>query len=230
MAPAAVTAPKKNTPGAYKDKSKPTDIRTSNINAAKAVADAIRTSLGPRGMDKMIQSGNGEVTITNDGATILKQINVLHPAAKMLVELSKAQDVEAGDGTTSVVVFAGELLREAEKLVGQNVHPQIIITGWREAVEVAKKALLASSIDNSKNPEKFKIDLYNIASTTLSSKILGHGYKHFFSTMAVDAVLRLKGNTDLNMIHIIKKLGGGLGDSFLDTGFILEKKNWCWAT
>lgn len=94
----------------YQDKEKPTQIRFSNINAAKAVAEAVRTSLGPRGMDKMIQAANGDVTITNDGATILKQMQVLHPAAKMLVELSHAQDVEAGDGTTSVVVIAGSLL------------------------------------------------------------------------------------------------------------------------
>ena len=93
----------------FKDKSKPEDVRSSNMTAAKGVADAIRTSLGPKGMDKMIQQANGEVTISNDGATILKQMQVLHPAAKMLVELSKAQDVEAGDGTTSVVVIAGLL-------------------------------------------------------------------------------------------------------------------------
>ena len=92
----------------FKDKSKPDEIRTSNIQAAKAVADAIRSSLGPKGMDKMIQQGNGDVTISNDGATILKQMKVLHPAARMLVELSKAQDVEAGDGTSSVVVIAGK--------------------------------------------------------------------------------------------------------------------------
>ncbi|KAH7972453.1 hypothetical protein HPB52_012441 [Rhipicephalus sanguineus] len=101
----------------YKDKDKPAQVRQSNITAAKAVADAIRTSLGPRGMDKMIQAANGDVTITNDGATILKQMQVLHPAAKMLVELSKAQDVEAGDGTTTVVVIAGSLLDAAAKLL-----------------------------------------------------------------------------------------------------------------
>merc|ERR1719209_168116 len=97
--------------------SKPAEIRTSNIRAAKALSDAIRTSLGPRGMDKMIQDAKGEVTITNDGATILDQMRVIHPAAKMLVELSKAQDVEAGDGTTSVVVICGSLLEAAEKLL-----------------------------------------------------------------------------------------------------------------
>lgn len=106
MAQALRSNPKKEK--SFKDKSKPEDVRQSNMTAAKSVADAIRTSLGPKGMDKMIQQANGEVTISNDGATILKQMEVLHPAAKMLVELSKAQDVEAGDGTTSVVVIAGK--------------------------------------------------------------------------------------------------------------------------
>lgn len=96
--------------------------------------------------------------------------------------------------------------------------------GWREASEIAKAALIECCVDNSKDPVKFKNDLKNIANTTLSSKILGHGYAGFFSDLAVDAVLRLKGNTDLQMIHVIKKLGGGLEDSFLDSGFILEKK------
>eukprot|EP00128_Syssomonas_multiformis_P002697 Colp12_sorted_trinity150504_noHs@9523 len=105
----AALAPKGQ--GTFKDKEKPQEVRTSNIVAAKAVADAVRTSLGPKGMDKMIQQANGEVTITNDGATILKQMQVIHPAARMLVDLSSAQDVEAGDGTTSVVVLAGSLLQ-----------------------------------------------------------------------------------------------------------------------
>ena len=111
---------------AFKDKGKPDDIRASNMQAAKTVADAIRTSLGPKGMDKMIQSANGDVTITNDGATILKTMQVLHPAAKMLVELSKAQDVEAGDGTTSVVVLAGALLDASSKLLLRGIHPTTI--------------------------------------------------------------------------------------------------------
>nr|XP_053636099.1 T-complex protein 1 subunit delta-like [Cherax quadricarinatus] len=106
MAPASM---KRQSKSEFKDKEKPAQIRNSNIVAAKAVADAIKTSLGPRGMDKMIQDGKGEVTITNDGATILKQMKVLHPAAKMLVELSQAQDAEAGDGTTTVVILAGKI-------------------------------------------------------------------------------------------------------------------------
>ena len=119
----------------YKDKQKPDEIRNSNMQAAKAIADAIRTSLGPKGMDKMIQAANGDVTITNDGATILKQMQVLHPAAKMLVELSKAQDVEAGDGTTSVVVIAGSLLDASHKLLQKGIHPTIISEAFQEAAK-----------------------------------------------------------------------------------------------
>jgi len=106
-------------------KSKPVEIRRSNIQAAKALSDAIRTSLGPKGMDKMIQDPKGEVTITNDGATILDQMKVIHPAAKMLVELSKAQDIEAGDGTTSVVVICGSLLEAADRLLKKRYPPYL---------------------------------------------------------------------------------------------------------
>jgi len=195
---------------------------------AIAVADLIKSTLGPKGMDKILQpmGDRGEVQVTNDGATILRSLYVDNAASKIIIDISKTQDEEVGDGTTSVVVFTGELLKEAEKLINsQDTHPQIIIEGWREACEVAKKTLLNSCVDNSKDPVKFKADLINIALTTLSSKILGHGYKDFFANLAVDAILRLKGNTDLHMINIIKKLGGGLEDSFLDSGFILEKKN-----
>eukprot|EP01127_Copromyxa_protea_P005884 TRINITY_DN15716_c0_g1_i1.p1 TRINITY_DN15716_c0_g1~~TRINITY_DN15716_c0_g1_i1.p1 ORF type:complete len:545 (-),score=167.92 TRINITY_DN15716_c0_g1_i1:37-1509(-) len=177
-------------------------------------------------MDKILQpmGGSGEIQVTNDGATILKSLYVDNAAAKIIIEISKGQDDEVGDGTTSVVVFAGELLREADKLTSQQkMHPQIIIDGWREANDVAIKALEDSSIDNSGDIEAFKKDLLNIARTTLSSKVLGHGYKDFFAHLAVDAVLRLKGSTNLDMIHIIKKIGATLSDSFLDEGFILEK-------
>mmetsp|Transcript_35325 Transcript_35325/g.34357 ORF Transcript_35325/g.34357 Transcript_35325/m.34357 type:complete len:132 (+) Transcript_35325:3-398(+) len=106
------------------------DIRTNNIVAAKAVSDVVRTSLGPRGMDKMIQNGKGQVLITNDGATILKQMEVVHPTAKMLVEISKAQDIEAGDGTTSVVIIAGALLKACQDLMEKGIHPSAISDGF----------------------------------------------------------------------------------------------------
>jgi len=210
--------------------------RMSAFIGAIAVADLVKSTLGPKGMDKILasvdtsQKGGRGVTVTNDGATILKAIPVDNPAAKILVDISKTQDAEVGDGTTSVVVFAGELLREAERLISQKIHPQTVIRGWRKAVKVAREALEASAVDNSADPEKFRQDLINIANTTLSSKILSNKgsvststSKNLFAELAVDAVLRLKGSTNLDHIQIIKKQGGNLSSSYLEEGFILEK-------
>merc|ERR1719161_1716342 len=122
------------------------DVRTSNILAARAVADTVRTSLGPKGMDKMIQDPKGEVVISNDGATILEKMKLAHPTAKMMVELSKAQDVEAGDGTTSVVVIAGALLQAAEALLNKGIHPQVITEAFLMAVEKAEQILTEMSV------------------------------------------------------------------------------------
>ena len=202
--------------------------RLSSFVGAIAIADLIKTTLGPKGMDKILQpltaEGAGDkITITNDGATILKSIYVDNPAAKILVDISKTQDATVGDGTTTVAVLAGELLREAEKLIHMKFHPQIIIEGWREARKVARETLVKIAIDNSKDKELFKKDLINIAKTTLSSKLLTHE-KEFFAKMVVDAVLRFHDLTpNLEYIHIIKKAGGSLKDSFLADGFILEK-------
>lgn len=128
---------------------------------AIAVADLVKTTLGPKGMDKILQSVGDPtvkraITVTNDGATILKSIHVDNPAAKILIDISKTQDEEVGDGTTTVAVLAGELLREAEKLVQQKIHPQIIIHGWRQARDVARKTLVDSSMDNSLDHDKFR--------------------------------------------------------------------------
>lgn len=161
--------------------------------------------------------------VTNDGATILKSIALDNAAAKVLVNISKVQDDEIGDGTTSVTVLAAELLREAEKLVDQKIHPQTIIDGYRVASAAALEALKASAVDHREDQEKFKQDLLNISRTTLSSKVLSQDKEHF-SRLAVDAVLRLKGSTNLNNIQIIKKAGGKLSDSYLDEGFILDKR------
>lgn len=176
-------------------------------------------------MDKILLNegrNEGKVEITNDGATILKAIGVDNPASKVLVDISKTQDDEVGDGTTSVTVLAAELLREAEKLIGMRIHPQTIIAGWRKAVNVAKEALEKATQDHSKNEEVFRSDLTNIAKTTLSSKILSQ-HKDAFAKLAVDATLKLKGSADLNAIQIIKKLGGSLTDSYLEEGFLLSK-------
>eukprot|EP01117_Protostelium_nocturnum_P020734 TRINITY_DN94_c0_g2_i1.p1 TRINITY_DN94_c0_g2~~TRINITY_DN94_c0_g2_i1.p1 ORF type:complete len:536 (+),score=208.52 TRINITY_DN94_c0_g2_i1:133-1740(+) len=201
------------------------NARLSVFVGAIAVSDLVKATLGPKGMDKILQSmGRGNaVSVTNDGATILKSIHLDNPAAKVLVEISKAQDDEVGDGTTSVTVLAGELLREAEKLVQQKIHPQTIIEAWRQATAVAKDALTSVAMDHSADSALFKSDLIKIAKTTLSSKILQQE-KEFFANLCVEAVLRLKGSTDLDAIHIIKKSGGSLKDSYLEEGFILEKK------
>ena len=178
-------------------------------------------------MDKILQSLGDEnsrkkITVTNDGATILQSIFVDNPAAKILIDISRTQDEEVGDGTTTVAVMAGELLREAEKLVNQKIHPQIIIQGWRKARDVAKKVLLDSARDNFDDEEAFRKDLMNIAMTTLSSKLL-KSERERFSKLAVDAVLRLKGSPNLDYIKIIKKAGGTLSDSYLADGLILQK-------
>merc|ERR1711936_1213447 len=154
---------------------------------------------------------------------ILKSIGVDNPAAKVLVDISKVQDDEVGDGTTSVVVFACELLKEAESLVSQKIHPQTIISGWRKAVDAARGALTDAANDHGQDPVKFREDLMNIARTTLSSKILTQ-HKDKFANLAVESILRLKGSGNLDAIQLIKKLGGQLSDSYLDVGFLLDKK------
>ncbi|GJQ82363.1 hypothetical protein Trydic_g432 [Trypoxylus dichotomus] len=209
---------------AYKDKSKPADVRQSNINAAKAVSDAIRTSLGPRGMDKMIQAGNGEVTITNDGATILKQMNVMHPAAKMLVELSKAQDIEAGDGTTTVVVMAGALLQAAEKLLNRGIHPTAISESFQRAASHAVNILTDIStpvqLDN-------REQLIKSASTSLNSKVVSQQSSQL-APLAVDAVFKILNpahdNVNLSDIKVIRQLGGTVEDTELVDGLVFSQR------
>merc|ERR1712141_564488 len=208
------------------DEEKAETARLSSFVGAMAVGDLVKSTLGPKGMDKILWGmgrNEGQVEVTNDGATILRSIGVDNPAAKILVDMSKVQDDEVGDGTTSVVVFASELLREAEKLIDMRIHPQTIVAGWRKATQVARKVLEANALDHGGDPEKFREDLMNIARTTLSSKILS-AHKDFFSKMAVDAVLRLKKSSNLDAIQIIKVQGGTLEESFLDEGFLLNKK------
>ena len=175
-------------------------------------------------MNKILQSvGSTDIVVTNDGATILKSIYLDNPAAKILVNISKVQDDEVGDGTTSVCVLAAELLREAERLVQSHIHPQVVVDGFRIASEAALRALVSAAQDHSADKVAFRNDLLNIARTTLSSKVLSQD-KDYFANLAVDAVLRLNGSTNLENIQIIKKLGGKLTDSYLDEGFILDKK------
>lgn len=200
------------------------NARLSSFVGAIAVGDLVKSTLGPKGMDKLLTSAStGESLVTNDGATILKSIPFDNPAAKVLVNIAKVQDDEVGDGTTSVTVLTAELLREAEKLIDQKIHPQTIIEGYRIASKVALEQLESLAVDNSGNNEKFRKDLINIAKTTLSSKVLAQD-KDYFAELAVDAILKLKGSTNLDHIQIIKKSGGKLSDSFLDEGFILDKR------
>lgn len=198
--------------------------RLSSFVGAIAIGDLVKSTMGPKGMDKILQPlSSDNIQVTNDGATILRSIGVDNPAAKILVDISKVQDDEVGDGTTSVTVLACELLREAEKLVACKIHPQTIIAGWRKATKCAMDALTNAAVDHGNDPDKFREDLMNIARTTLSSKILVQ-QRDYFANLAVDAVLRLKGSGNLQAIQIIKKLGGNLADSYLDEGFLLDKK------
>lgn len=199
--------------------------RMSSIVGALAISDLVKSSLGPKGMDKILQSvsrGNS-VSVTNDGATILKSVLIDNPAAKVLIDISKVQDDEVGDGTTSVCVLAGELLRQAAELIEKKMHPQTVVAGFRLARDAALKALTDAAVDHSADQAKFREDLINIAQTTLSSKVLSQD-KELFSEIAVNAVLKLRGSTDLSQIQIIKRIGGSLVDSYLDPdGFLLDK-------
>lgn len=210
---------------AFKDRSKPEHVRDSNIIAAKSIAEAVRTSLGPKGMDKMIQSSDGSVTITNDGATILKQMQVIHPAAKMLVELSKAQDIEAGDGTTTVVVIAGALLEASSKLLSKGIHPTVISESFQRASAKAREILQGIS---QKVELTDRQSLLKSASTSLNSKVVSQ-FSSQLAPIAVDAVMKVIDpvsacNVDLRDIKLIKKLGGTVDDTELIEGLVLDQK------
>nr|CAX74341.1 T-complex protein 1 subunit delta [Schistosoma japonicum] len=209
----------------YEDKGKPAAIRSSNIVAAKAVADAIRTSLGPKGMDKMIQEAKGDVTITNDGATILKQMKLLHPAAKMLVELSKAQDIEAGDGTTSVVVLAGSLLDACSKLLDKGIHPTSISDAFQKAALKACDILEGMSIPADLGNHD---ELIKVATTSLNSKVVSQ-HSDSLAPIAVKSVLDVidpahPNSVSLDDIRVVKKLGGTVEDTKLVDGLILTQR------
>jgi thermosome subunit len=198
----------------------------NNINAAKAIADAVKTTLGPRGMDKMLVDSLGDIVITNDGVTILKEMDIEHPAAKMLVEVSKTQDQEVGDGTTTAAVLAGELLRKAEDLLNQNVHPTVIASGYRLAAEKAKQALDEISIPVTDNDESL---LLKIANTALNSKSASTS-KQKLGEIAVKAVLQVKQirdgkpYVDFDDIQLVKKQGGAIDDTQLIHGIIVDKE------
>lgn len=195
----------------------------SNINACQMIVDAVRTTLGPRGMDKLIVDNNGKATISNDGATIMKLLDIVHPAAKTLVEIAKSQDAEVGDGTTSVVLLAGEFLKQLKPFVEEGVHPRIIIKAVRSALQLCqdKIAEMAVKIDKSTLAERREL-LEKCAATALNSKLI-HQQKEFFSKMVVEAVLQLDELLPLNMIGIKKVSGGALEDSQLVAGVAFKK-------
>jgi T-complex protein 1 subunit delta len=189
------------------------------------VADAVRTSLGPKGMDKMIQNEQGEVLISNDGATILKQMEVFHPTAKMLVEISKSQDVEAGDGTTSVVVLAGALLQAVQGLLSKGIHPMRIAECFRRAEIKAKEILRSMSIPVDLKDET---SLIKAATTSLASKVI-YQNADLIAPMAVRSVLAVadieNSNCDLDNIKVVEQLGGVIEDSEIVNGIVLKKSS-----
>lgn len=203
------------------------DAMENNIAAAKVIAEAVRTSLGPMGMDKMLVDQFGDVVITNDGATILKEIDVQHPAAKMMVEVAKTQDSEVGDGTTTSVILAGELLKRAEKLLHQKIHPTVITEGFRKAadkaVEILNEMSIKSGIDD-------RVGLKNAAMTCMSSKIVSES-KDMLADICIDSIKAVaekgedgKWTADIEKVQIQKKEGEGIDETSLIKGIILDKE------
>jgi thermosome len=202
------------------------DAQKNNITAAKLVAELVKTSLGPRGLDKMLVDSLGDVTITNDGATILKEIDAQHPAAKMMVEVSKTIDTEVGDGTTSSVVIAGSMLEKAEKLLEKNIHSTVIIDGYQNAAEKALKLLkgLAKKIQADDHES-----LTKIAKTSMQSKLISEDSVGL-SKLVVDSILKIAHkdgenySVDLDNLKVEKKSGGSIDDTTLIKGIVLDKE------
>ncbi len=208
------------------DRSRGRQAQHSNIMAAKVVAESVRSALGPRGMDKMLVDSFGDVTITSDGRTILDEMDVQHPAAKMLVEVAKTQDKEAGDGTTSAVIIAGELLSRAEELIDKNIHPTVIIDGYRKAADKALETLekIALPIDLKSHDY-----LKKAASTAMGSKIVAE-YKDYLADLAVRAMLAVAEKqdggykADVDDVKVEKKTGESLKETSLINGIVLDKE------
>jgi len=201
------------------------EAHKSNILAARAICDILKTSLGPKGMDKMLVSQDGDVTVTNDGATILEKLNVEHQIGRLLVELSKSQDDEIGDGTTGVVVLAGALLEQAEKLLSKKVHPLTLSKGFEKACDICVNKL--NSISDTINfTRSDRGALIKVAKTTLNSKIINKCLD-LMATVAVDAVLKVadfdKKDVNFDLIKVIGKVGGKLDETCLINGIVIDK-------
>lgn len=198
----------------------------NNIMAARIISEVLRSTLGPRGMDKMLIDGLGDITITNDGATILEEVDVEHPAAKMIVEVAKTQDDMVGDGTTTAVILAGELLRKAEELLEQNIHPTVIVSGYKKASQEAMAILdkIGTPVD-----VKDRETLKRVAVTSMASKAVGSARTHL-AVIAIDAVKQIaeqRGErkvADIDNIQITKKVGESLFDTQLIKGIIIDKE------
>jgi len=200
------------------------DAQRNNIAAAKAVGDTVRTTLGPKGMDKMLVDSIGDIVITNDGVTILDEMEIEHPAAKMMVEVAKTQEEAVGDGTTTAVIFGAELLKKAEELLDQNIHPTIITKGFKIAREKSLEILteeIAKNMDPKENDEVLK----KIAMTAMTGKSAEKASKHL-ATLAVNAINMVKEDDSINPDHIKleKKQGGGIEDTELIKGVVIDKE------
>ncbi len=202
------------------------EAQRNNIMAARIIGEVLRTTLGPRGMDKMLIDSLGDITITNDGAAILKEMEVEHPAAKMMVEIAKTQDDMVGDGTTTAVVLAGELLKRAEELLDQNIHPTVMVSGYRKAAQKAMETLnkIAIPVDI-----EDRETLKKVAVTSMASKAVGSAREHL-AEIAIDAVKQIaekrgdKRVADIDNIQIIKKTGKSLLETQLIKGVIIDKE------
>jgi thermosome len=208
------------------NRSRGREAQHANIAAAKIVAESVRSALGPKGMDKMLVDSFGDVTITSDGRTILDEMDIQHPAAKMMVEVAKAQDNEAGDGTTSAVIIAGELLSKAEELIDKNIHPTIIIDGYKKAAEKALETLEKIAIPVDLGASEY---LKKAAITSMASKLVAE-YKEYLADIAVKAMLAVAEKTgktykvDVDDVKVEKKTGESLGDTSLINGIVLDKE------
>lgn len=208
------------------NRSRGREAQHTNITAAKVVAESVKSALGPKGMDKMLVDSFGDVTITSDGRTILDEMDIQHPAAKMLVEVAKTQDNEAGDGTTSAVIIAGELLNKAEELIDKSIHPTIIIDGYKKAAEKALETLEKISIPVNLQKQDF---LKNAAITSMASKVVAD-HKEYLADIAVKAMLHVaekEGKTykaDVEDVKVEKKTGESLRGTSLINGIVLDKE------
>ena len=202
------------------------DAISNNIMAARAVANAVRSTMGPKGMDKLLVDSIGEVTITNDGVTILKEMDVQHPAAKMLIEAAKTQDKEVGDGTTTVAVLAGELLKKAEVLLEQKVHPTMIVQGYRMASEKAIEIVKSLAIEASENDRALLVKIAETAMTGKMAESPDSKMSQYVVELVVNALETYNGKKkfDMDRVNVEKKVGESTLDSHIIEGVVIDKE------